>query len=119
MPAELIDRWNFSSTAGPVPHVRTACLQGHVFTVRQESVARVPEPPAATGRRDRVRREPPRPGRARIEGEIGMVVIAAAGVLGVILSGVGTLAYLRDVAHGRTVPHRGSWPWRCAAGSAA
>ena len=38
-----------------------------------------------------------------------MVVIAAAGVLGVILSGVGTLAYLRDVAHGRTVPHRGSW----------
>lgn len=55
-PAELIDRWNFSSTAGPVPHVRTACLQGHVFTVRQESVARAPEPPAATGRRDRVRR---------------------------------------------------------------
>jgi hypothetical protein len=33
----------------------------------------------------------------------------AVAVLGALLSGWGTAAYLRDVLRGRTVPHRGSW----------
>jgi hypothetical protein len=38
-PAEVVDRWDFASTDGPVPHLRTVCLQAHVLTVRQEAVA--------------------------------------------------------------------------------
>jgi hypothetical protein len=38
----------------------------------------------------------------------GPATVAVA-VLGALLSGCGTAAYLRDVLRGRTVPHRGSW----------
>jgi hypothetical protein len=31
-PAEVVDAWVWSSTDGPVPHARTRCLLGHVFT---------------------------------------------------------------------------------------
>lgn len=31
-PAEIIDTWVWSSTEGPVPHARTRCRLGHVFT---------------------------------------------------------------------------------------
>jgi hypothetical protein len=31
-PAEIVDTWVWSSTDGPVPHARTRCLLGHVFT---------------------------------------------------------------------------------------
>ena len=31
-PAEIEDRWVFPSTSGPVEHVQTRCLNGHVFT---------------------------------------------------------------------------------------
>jgi hypothetical protein len=44
-----------------------------------------------------------------IDGGVGAVLVVAAGLVGAILSGVGTLAYVRDVLGGRTVPHRGSW----------
>jgi hypothetical protein len=32
-PAEVLDRWDFSSTDGPVEHVKTLCLSRHTFTV--------------------------------------------------------------------------------------
>ncbi len=32
-PAEVLDRWDFASTHGPVPHAKTRCLAAHVFTV--------------------------------------------------------------------------------------
>jgi len=44
-----------------------------------------------------------------IDEGVGAVLVVAAGIAGAILSGVGTLAYVRDVLRGRTVPHRGSW----------
>jgi hypothetical protein len=31
-PAEVIDTWVWWSTDGPVPHARTRCRLGHVFT---------------------------------------------------------------------------------------
>jgi len=31
-PAEIVDTWVWSSTDGPVPHARTRCRLGHVFT---------------------------------------------------------------------------------------
>ena len=31
-PAEVVDTWVWSSTDGPVPHARTRCVRGHVFT---------------------------------------------------------------------------------------
>jgi hypothetical protein len=31
-PAELMERWVFRSTHGPVEHVKTRCLSGHVYT---------------------------------------------------------------------------------------
>ena len=30
--AEVVATWVWSSTDGPVPHARTRCLGGHVFT---------------------------------------------------------------------------------------
>jgi hypothetical protein len=44
-----------------------------------------------------------------IRGGVGAILVVVAGVVGVVLSGVGTVAYVRDVLRGRTVPHRGSW----------
>jgi hypothetical protein len=32
-PAEVVDRWHFYSTDGPVEHLKTRCLAGHGFTV--------------------------------------------------------------------------------------
>jgi hypothetical protein len=32
-PAEVLDRWDFSSTDGPIEHVKTLCLNRHTFTV--------------------------------------------------------------------------------------
>jgi hypothetical protein len=32
LPAEVIDRFSLPSTDGPIAHVKTACLAGHVFT---------------------------------------------------------------------------------------
>jgi hypothetical protein len=31
--AEVVDTWVWPSTAGPIAHVRTRCLTGHVFTL--------------------------------------------------------------------------------------
>ena len=39
LPAEVIDRFSLSSTDGPIAHVKTACLAGHVFTPRVDDVA--------------------------------------------------------------------------------
>ncbi len=35
-PAEVIDRWTWPSTDGPLEHLRTRCLHGHGYTVRVE-----------------------------------------------------------------------------------
>lgn len=32
MPAEIVSRWTWSSPDGPLEHVRTRCVLGHVFT---------------------------------------------------------------------------------------
>jgi hypothetical protein len=37
-PAEVLSRWDFSSTDGPIEHVKTLCLNGHAFTVPTASV---------------------------------------------------------------------------------
>ena len=37
-PAEIVDRWVFPSTSGPVEHVQTRCLNGHVFTPTTDSL---------------------------------------------------------------------------------
>ena len=39
LPAEVIDRFSLPSTDGPVAHVKTACLAGHVFTPPANDVA--------------------------------------------------------------------------------
>jgi len=31
-PAEIVDRWTWTSTNGPVEHVKTWCASGHGFT---------------------------------------------------------------------------------------
>lgn len=33
VPAEVLDRWHWPSTDGPVEHMRTRCLARHVYTV--------------------------------------------------------------------------------------
>jgi hypothetical protein len=35
-PAEIVDRWQFASTDGPLEHLKTRCLDGHGFTVLVE-----------------------------------------------------------------------------------
>jgi hypothetical protein len=37
-PAEVLSRWDFSSTDGPIEHVKTLCLNDHAFTVPTASV---------------------------------------------------------------------------------
>jgi hypothetical protein len=54
-PAEILDRWTWPSTDGPVEHVRTRCRRGHVFTPMVETLQpqageRVAAAVAATGR---------------------------------------------------------------------
>ena len=39
LPAEVIDRFSLASTDGPIAHVKTACMAGHVFTPRADDVA--------------------------------------------------------------------------------
>jgi hypothetical protein len=39
-PAEVVDRWAFASSSGPVPHVKTFCAAGHVFTPSEEALRR-------------------------------------------------------------------------------
>jgi hypothetical protein len=37
-PAEILDRWVWPSTNGPVEHVKTRCLNGHCFTPPVDSL---------------------------------------------------------------------------------
>jgi hypothetical protein len=39
LPAEVIDRFSLASTDGPIAHVKTACMAGHVFTPPADDVA--------------------------------------------------------------------------------
>lgn len=51
-PAEVLGTWVWSSTAGPVPHVRTRCLARHVFTPPMDAVVpSVPDTPMGASRR--------------------------------------------------------------------
>lgn len=43
-PAEIVDRWTWGSTDGPVPHVRTRCTAGHVFTPPADTIAPLEAP---------------------------------------------------------------------------
>lgn len=43
-PAEIVDRWLWDSTDGPIEHVRTRCLARHMFTPTAESLVVDPEP---------------------------------------------------------------------------
>jgi hypothetical protein len=45
--AEIVDRWTFASSEGPVAHVRTRCTRGHVFTPTVDSL---PVPATAQAR---------------------------------------------------------------------
>jgi hypothetical protein len=33
VPAEVLDRWSWASTDGPLEHIRVQCVNRHVFTV--------------------------------------------------------------------------------------
>ena len=37
-PAEIVDRWVFGSTDGPVEHVKTRCREGHCLTPRLDQL---------------------------------------------------------------------------------
>jgi hypothetical protein len=37
-PAQIVDRWTFRSTDGPVEHVKTGCERGHWFTPTIDSL---------------------------------------------------------------------------------
>jgi len=41
-PAEIVDRWTFPSTDGPVAHVKTICTAGHILTPLVETIQLVP-----------------------------------------------------------------------------
>jgi len=44
--AQIVDRWVWPSTNGPVEHVKTWCVNGHGFTPTLDSLARTaPSPP--------------------------------------------------------------------------
>ena len=44
-PAEVLDRFDLSSTDGPIEHIRTRCVLSHIFTVATDrSYARTPNP---------------------------------------------------------------------------
>lgn len=42
-PAEIVDRWTWASTGGPLEHVRTCCLARHVFTPVSATLVAIPE----------------------------------------------------------------------------
>jgi hypothetical protein len=47
-PAEVLDRWTFASTDGPLVHLKTRCLHGHCLTPRLDQViSAVQEPVVA------------------------------------------------------------------------
>ena len=37
-PAQIVDRWAFGSTNGPVEHAKTGCERGHWFTPTVDSL---------------------------------------------------------------------------------
>lgn len=37
-PAEIMARWTFGSTSGPLEHVQTRCERGHIFTPTVDSL---------------------------------------------------------------------------------
>ena len=54
VPAGIVDRFVLASTAGPVEHVKTWCLDGHGFTQRVDALVawpmiRLPRPLGAGG----------------------------------------------------------------------
>jgi pimeloyl-ACP methyl ester carboxylesterase len=46
-PARIVDRWTWSSTSGPVEHVKTGCERDHWFTPTVDSLDLPPAPTAA------------------------------------------------------------------------
>ena len=44
LPAEIVDRWVWASTDGPVEHVRTWCANGHWFTPTLDTLTTQPTP---------------------------------------------------------------------------
>jgi hypothetical protein len=54
VPAGVVERFVLASTAGPVEHVKTWCLEGHGFTQRVDALVawpmiRLPRPLGAGG----------------------------------------------------------------------
>jgi hypothetical protein len=43
-PAEIVDRWTWTSTNGPVEHVKTWCASGHWFTPALDTPTVQPTP---------------------------------------------------------------------------
>ena len=46
-PANIVDRWTWGSTDGPVEHVKTGCERGHWFTPTVDSLSPQPAAPGA------------------------------------------------------------------------
>jgi hypothetical protein len=44
-PAQILDRWSWESTDGPVEHVKTRCPHGHGFTPTVDSLVAQPTGP--------------------------------------------------------------------------
>jgi hypothetical protein len=45
-PAEVVDRWTWTSSHGPVEHVKTWCVNGHWFTPPLDALTAQPVPVA-------------------------------------------------------------------------
>jgi hypothetical protein len=44
-PAEVLDQFDLASTDGPIEHIRTRCVIGHIFTVATDrTYAKVGDP---------------------------------------------------------------------------
>jgi hypothetical protein len=44
-PAQILDRWTWESTGGPVEHVQTRCARSHRFTPTVDSLTAQPIAP--------------------------------------------------------------------------
>jgi hypothetical protein len=44
LPAQIVDRWVWASSAGPVEHVKTWCANGHWFTPTLDTLTIQPTP---------------------------------------------------------------------------
>jgi hypothetical protein len=44
-PAQILDRWTWESTNGPVDHVKTSCARGHRFTPTLDTLLAQPTAP--------------------------------------------------------------------------